>query len=516
MRVLLSSTALVAAMTLLCSSSSIVTAGATSKCASADLTVELRTGTVHGKVEPATPDVRQFLGIPYGEAPVGDLRFAPPRPAGHFGELNATSLPPSCMSYLTGKANVWTELVLQFNAFGLNSSGPVTEDCLTTNVWTPRGASRGAKLPVLIYIYGGSFRTGSSSIPYQIPAQWVQRTKDHIVVSFDYRTNIFGFPNAAGIEDGLQNVGLMDQRLAVEWVRDNIAAFGGDPDRIGLWGQSAGGISVAYYSYLHYEDPIVNSFIMDSGNELLDITSPDSAHSNFTFFAEQFGCGDLSPADELACMRTVDADEIEDFLHAYNDAGTTPTVTFAPVVDDITVFSDYYSRALAGNVSILPTLLGSNTQDGVPFVTYSIDGPNTTVALEVTLDYFFCPSFKSATTRTAAGAPVYRYEYAGNFSNISPVSWLGAWHGAELPLLFGTHSLFRNPSTALENATSVAMQDAWLGLVAGGEAGMAAQGWPVYDVNDGGLVRGFAAGGLAAQTTTVTDWEALCPDSFQP
>lgn len=200
-------------------------------CSQADLTVELKSGIVHGTVDSANPDVRQFLGIPYGKPPVGDLRFAPSEPAEPFGEFDATSLPLSCMQYLTSNAGIWTSEVLQFNEAGLNTTGPQSEDCLKISVWAPRGAKK--DLPVLLWIYGGSFKSGGTDVPYQIPTQWVQRTKDHIVVSFNYRVNIFGFPNAAGLDDDKQNLGLLDQRLAVEWVRDNIGAFGGDATRIG-------------------------------------------------------------------------------------------------------------------------------------------------------------------------------------------------------------------------------------------------------------------------------------------
>lgn len=323
-----------------------------SRSNSSDLAIEIQDGTVHGTVESSTPDVRQFLGIPYGKAPVGDLRFAPPQAVEPFGEINATSLPPSCMQYLTSNAGIWTSEVLEFNQGGLNgTTGPITEDCLTVSVWAPRGQQQ--DLPVLIWVYGGSFKTGGTNVPYQIPSQWVQRTQDHIVVVFNYRINLFGFPNAAGLDDDKQNLGLMDQRLAVEWVQNNIAAFGGDASRMSLWGQSAGAISVGYYSFAYPEDPIVSSFIMDSGSELLDITSADTTHSNFSFVAAQFGCGDLEPAEELSCMRQVDAYAIEDFLHSYLDAGTAPTVSFAPIVDEKTVFSDFYGRAMAGNVSTL-------------------------------------------------------------------------------------------------------------------------------------------------------------------
>jgi carboxylesterase type B len=210
-------------------------------CSYGDLTVKLDTGTVHGTVDAANPDVRQFLGIPYAKPPLGDLRFAPSEAIESFGEINADTLPPSCMQYLTSLPGIWTDIVLQFNQGGLNTTGRQSEDCLTISVWAPRGAKK--NLPVLLWIYGGSFKFGGENVPYQIPTQWVQRTKDHIVVSFNYRVNIFGFPNAAGLDEDKQNLGLLDQRLAVEWVRDNIAAFGGDAKRIGKSLQTYAGSS---------------------------------------------------------------------------------------------------------------------------------------------------------------------------------------------------------------------------------------------------------------------------------
>ncbi|KAK6069852.1 chlorogenic acid esterase precursor [Seiridium cupressi] len=508
----LSSVALLSSAALL---NAVPTLGSPTKqsCSKPDLTVQINSGTVLGAVDSANPDVRQFLGIPYAKPPLGDLRFAPSEAVESFGEFDATTLPPSCMQYLSSLPSIWNNEVNQFNQDGLNTTGRVSEDCLTISVWAPRGAKK--NLPVLLWIYGGSFKFGGESVPYQIPTQWVQRTQDHVVVSFNYRINIFGFPNAAGLDDDKQNLGLLDQRLAVEWVRDNIAAFGGDVNRIGLWGQSAGAISVAYYSYTYPKDPIVSSLLMDSGNEYLDITSVDTPHSNFTFMASQFGCGDLKPREELACMRRVDAFAITDFIHEYVDNGTTPEFSFAPITDEKTVFSDFYDRAVNGNIAALPTLMGSNRDDGVPFVPYSADGVNATLVRQVTMQYFFCPTYKSANNRVAAGAPVFRYEYSGNFSNISPKPWMGTWHNSELPLLFGTHSNYRGPSTALENATSIAMQDAWLSLVSGGEAATLGQGWPLYNVNSGSLMREFGRD-VAAQTTNFEDWESLCPETFQP
>lgn len=331
----------------------------TKPACSSDLKVHLQNGTVNGLVDSATPGVRQFLGIPYAQPPLGDLRFAPPQPlVKPYGEFNATKPPASCIQYASKIPNVYNQLVPEFLPYGLvGSPGPISEDCLTVSVYTPRGSKK-KDLPVMVFIYGGNFQYGGEEIPYLIPAEWVQRTQDHIVVTFNYRLNIFGYPNAAGIPLNEENPGLLDQRFAIEWVRENIAAFGGDTKRIGLWGESAGAISVGTYQYAYPQDPIVNTVLMDSGSEffpasVLYTSTVDTTHSNFTFVARNVGCGGLDPAAELACMRKVDALTIENFLQQYQDSLTQPPIAFIPIVDGRTFFADYNARAEAGEIAKL-------------------------------------------------------------------------------------------------------------------------------------------------------------------
>jgi len=206
------------------------------------LTVSTTSGHVHGKVDPALPNVHQFLGIPYAAPPIGELRWTAPQLLDQpNAQIEATELPVSCMQYLTNQGNsLYVRDVLEFNLQSLNRTGAISEDCLTVSVWAPSNATSGGQdghqwgaaggesegLPVLIFLYGGGFSTGGEDVPYQIPAQWVNRRPEHIVVSFNYRLNVFGFPNAAGL--GEQNFGLLDQRTAVLWCQKNIAAFGGD------------------------------------------------------------------------------------------------------------------------------------------------------------------------------------------------------------------------------------------------------------------------------------------------
>jgi len=331
------------------------------------LTVEISTGTLHGAFVPSNSCVRQFRGIPYGRAPIGDLRFEPPQPALPFGDIEVKKYAPSCPQYLMEiPPTIYTRYVPEYNLEGLNITSPnLSEDCLTLSVWSPANAPseqggpgflRRPLLPVLIYVYGGAFLTGGEDVPAQIPTQWIERTDAHIVVIANYRLNIFGFPNARGQPLEKQNLGLLDQRLAVEWVRDNIAAFGGDPNRITLWGQSAGAISVGFYQYAHAEDPIAKAFIMDSGSELLPIAfAPKPAFSNFTFVASQLGCGNLSAEAELACMKgtNITAKMVEDVIQDHNQNHFESFLFFRPVVDGINVFADYVAKARAGEIAKL-------------------------------------------------------------------------------------------------------------------------------------------------------------------
>ncbi|KAK2598765.1 hypothetical protein N8I77_012153 [Diaporthe amygdali] len=471
----------------------------------ASLSVQSTGGLVRGVIDSQLPSVRQFLGIPYAQPPIGDLRFAAPQPAGQFGTINTTSLPLSCpVSNASG--TIYSKYVLEFNLQGLNYTAPTSEDCLKLSVWAPTETPQDGGLPVLIFIYGGGFGTGGIDVPYQIPAQWVQRTQDHIVVTFNYRVNIFGFPGSAALPADGFNLGLLDQRMAVEWVAANIAAFGGDPDRMILWGQSAGAASAAVYGYSYPDDPLVRGLIQDSGTEaLVGSLHPEQVASNFSFVAAKLGCEGLVPAEELACMRQVPADDIENFLLAYSVAGKTPSLSFSPVVDEKLVFSNWSERALTGSIAKIPAILGTNKDEGA-FTPYDPTDPAQVAVFNQTLQgVFLCPAVMSTKIRAAAGLETYRYRYSGNFSNISPTTWLGAYHSSELPLLMGTHPNFRGNSTPEEYALSTFMQDAWVAFARDDGAALEALGWPRYDNSTaGGLIMQLGHGDTAH--TDTADW----------
>ncbi|KAF6792639.1 chlorogenic acid esterase precursor [Colletotrichum sojae] len=431
------------------------------------LTVKTTAGSVTGFINDRTPHVRQWLGVPHAEPPVGALRFLPPQPKKAFGNLTTTSYQPSCMQQLSNSSTPYTDVVPEFLI-----NGGQSEDCLYVNVYAPLNPV-GERLPVFVYIPGGGFTGGGADSLYKIPDQWIEKTQGHIFVIMNYRVNIFGFPSARAAP---LNAGLLDQRLVVEWTRDNIAAFGGDPEKIMLWGQSAGAMSVGMYGYAWHEDPIVSGLIADSG-AASTLTGVDPEHTTFTKFAGVVGCGNLSAEAELKCMQDLNAATIQTTL-SFGGTGTG----FRPVVDDVTAFVNSSQRLLEGKFADVPYVTGANSNEGASLGSYSRTGmlPG---QYENGLRSINCPVSQEAINREAAGLTTYYYEYAGNFSNISPLPWLGAMHSAELPIIFGTHFQYRGNSTEFEWEVAEIMQDLWLSFATNPSENPTATGgfsWPKY------------------------------------
>ncbi|CZT48213.1 related to triacylglycerol lipase V precursor [Rhynchosporium secalis] len=475
-------------------------------CSAIDsLQVKTTVGVSYGIINGTSPHVAQFLGIPYAEPPVGPLRWAAPVPKSPQHIIDATRFGASCPQIPDPYApDVYTADVQEYN-----TNSPTSEDCLNLNVWAPF-VKHSRKLPVVVWIFGGGFQAGGLDVEYQIPSQWVERTQSHIVVAINYRLNIFGFPNAAGQPHNEYNVGLLDQRLALEWVRSNIDSFGGDPSRITLWGQSAGASSVDYYNFAYINDPIVRGLIMDSGTALHPtMLAPDPSHSNFTSVAKQFGCGGLKPGAELQCMRKISFVDIENFLQS----GKLPSLNFSPVPDDVVVFSDYTARALAGKYTKLPAIIGSNSNEGVSLVRYSPGGVNMEDANYNTLSHFTCPAVQAAKDRHSLNVPTFRYLYAGNFTNISPRPWQSAYHASELPMIFGTSGIARGKSTPFQVAVSEAMQDMWLAFITSGTAGLNRRRWHAHQ--PGGSVLEFGSGDEVMRYLPNDDFEKIC-DGIEP
>jgi len=201
-------------------------------------TTRIQTGTLSGA--PPVNGVTAFLGIPYGAPPVGDGRWKPPQPPAKWeGVRKADAFGTSCMQNQAGSRLPWTEEFM--------TQGPIGEDCLCLNVWTA-ARTPGDRMPVMFWIYGGGFNEGSSSVAVYDGTELAR--KGVIVVSVNYRVGPLGFFTHPELTKESEhrssgNYGLLDQIAALRWVRDNIAAFGGDPKQVTVFGQSAGAISVA-------------------------------------------------------------------------------------------------------------------------------------------------------------------------------------------------------------------------------------------------------------------------------
>lgn len=166
------------------------------------LTIETTIGNITGIINGTTPSVRQFLSIPYAQPPVQELRFLPPQPLSTVDTLvniDATQFPPSCPQFVTRAPSIYNQyatawLPTQFDQSPVagESLDTSSEDCLYLAIWTPSNASETSSLPVLFFMTGGAFTTGGVDIGVQVPSQWVERTQSHIVVTINYRVNVFG------------------------------------------------------------------------------------------------------------------------------------------------------------------------------------------------------------------------------------------------------------------------------------------------------------------------------------
>lgn len=257
----------------------------------------------------------------------------------------------------------------------------------------------------------------------------------------------------------------------MEWVHDNIAAFGGDPDRITIFGQSAGGSSVDYYSYAWTSDPIVAGFIAESGNVFSPDSQADPIVSAEAWYSvtSTLSCGDANsdPTSVLSCMRSKDWQAIENAIPTSTGIASV-TAGFGPTIDNITVFSDYLAPSTAGELIKRPLLIGNNDNEasmfrvlfGLQGVTYS-DAEWDLLALVL----FTCSTGYRALVSVENQIPTWRYRWFGNFANLklTTVPDSGAWHGSEIPIIFGTDMDIQNlvARTPAESQIAAYTRGAW-------------------------------------------------------
>lgn len=501
------------------------------------LTVQTDTGTFTGLIDPDFPHTRQWRAIPFAEPPIASRRWLPPQKVvSSLKHRYATKFPASCPQFVSAVESMWnlplTKGNLIYNGAQNDTSGltgeATSEDCLYLAVWAPRKADIPKEgLPVLFFMTGGGFVMGGIELPWQIPTSWVERSKSHIVVAINYRLNIFGFPNARGLTE--QNLGILDQRAALEWVRDNIAAFGGDPTRIMQWGRSAGSSATDIHAYAYYKDPIAQSYYMESGTVFsTNPVKPDPVFSNFTFVARNVGCGnpcggqckneDEFGAAELDCMRQVSMIQISNFIGKYADEAKTPPLRFSITVDDRVVFSDYHARSGAGKFARRPAILSFTANEFsslMPWPKNDLEkGPDQATVTAFTVSGWACALFNSTVYRNRLDVPVFRFQYAAEFPNLNVYDWLGAYHNAETPLVFGTYGLLDHiaNTTKLQVEVSHSIQDRILAFAKDPFHGPQKLGWKpsISDPSDGRYLRFGGSSGKAWVNVDSVEIDGAC------
>lgn len=426
-------------------------------------------------------NVITFKGIPFARPPVGELRWTAPRPPIPWNTVfAAASYGHDCM-----------QKPFPQDAAPLRTSP--SEDCLVLNVWRPVSAT--PKLPVMVWIYGGGFVNGGSS-PAEYDGKEFAR-QGVVFVSFNYRLGRFGFfahPALSASETGPKgNYGFLDQIAALKWVKTNIAAFGGDPDNVTLFGESAGGYSVHTLLTSPLARNLFAKAIIESGGgrgQLMgpkylhrDLPNAPSAETVGMSFAKSVGIVGTGP-QALAKLRALSADEVTAGLGLMN-LGSSSSTYSGPMIDGVMVVEDPQTAYLAGRESHIPIMIGANSDDiGV--------GAQTMEQLMVE------PARFVASTLSSQGISTYEFRFA-YVADSQRASWtIGAPHATEIPYVFNTVSAHYGPALSNRDAAVARVANAYWANFAktGNPAGTGLAPWPAYNPSDDILME-FSADGRA-------------------
>ena len=349
------------------------------------------------------------------------------------------------------------------------------------------------------------FAGGNTNTPFA-NGQYLANNTDIIVVSVNYRLNIFGFPGGPNTDT---NLGLRDQRLAVQWLQKNIFAFGGDAKKMVIAGQSSGGAAVDWWSYAYPQDPIVHGLMSTSGNAFsFPLNSPSKQVENWSLVSSLVGCNTTTNATTtLSCMRNIPWPTLS---LAASKIPPTPggspvrsTPPFYPVVDNETVFSPstYLTLASSRKFAHLPYLHGhDDNEQGYYVIPAFAQGRNVTneQAQKFLLESFTCPVSYQARARTAAGVNTWVFRYFGDWDDTRLYPTSGAYHGSELHAILGgaedASGLLMEPA---QRDTVALVQRAVAAFTEDPEKGLLELGWPVFQPGReswGEIAKGSRAG----------------------
>ncbi|HSC33701.1 MAG TPA: carboxylesterase/lipase family protein [Thermodesulfobacteriota bacterium] len=488
-------------------------------------------GTSNGKA------VNAYLGIPFAETTGGRNRWKAPVPkAAWDGALRATRLGPACPQDTT---------VMY----------PQSEECLSVNVWTPGEVSPFPRA-VMVFIYGGAFIYGYNADPLYDGA-YTAAYGDVVVVSMNYRLGALGF--LSGIKDRKTgeeikgNFGVLDQILALEWVRDNVGAFGGDPDKVTIYGESAGAMSVGLHLLSSpRSEPLFRAGIMESNPLGLPYKNLKQSRSIAGKFASNLGC----PVDDVGCMRAallevvLDAQQQKDFIWPALFHGIRDMLVWAPVIDGEVLIEQPIEAAASGRLT-KPVIIGTNANEALIFVEltktalgwktvsdfdyrltmdfifrdrglrekiydkYPPDGKdNTGLISNVLTDYLFtCPSLDAA-SHASREAWSYIFDHVPSFNVWPgvPACAEAVCHAAELSFVFHTPEGRRGKFTPQENALSNLMVGYWADFAKNLNPDGGANAWSEFNPASLNLVFVTPVKDIQAKPDTTSDcafWDGV-------
>jgi len=460
------------------------------------LQVKTKSGKVQGKA--ADGGVRAFLGIPYAQPPVGPLRWKPPVAAAKWkGVKDATAFGSHCM-----QLPLFADMVFR--------DPGISEDCLTLNVWTS-AADKKDKLPVMVWIYGGGFEGGGSSEPRQDGANLAKNGV--VVVSMNYRLGIFGFfahPDltAESPVKASGDYGLMDQTAALRWVRDNIAAFGGDPAKVTIFGESAGSFAVSSQMASPLAKGLFIRAIGESGGAFASGTLPYKPLAEAEAQDADFAKTVLN-ATTIAQLRAIPAQQLL-------DAKTPPGMRIAPDIDGYflpqsvdAIFAAHKQNDVAliagwnGNETGIASKTtaesfkaeaqkkyGDQATEFLSLYPASTDAEAIQSASAYNADtWIVFSTWKWLEAAVADGTqPVYRYR----FDQVSPPDRFhpagnAAYHSSEITYVFGSLDLLKGYAWRPEDyKTSELVQKYWTNFAKTGDPnGDGLAKWPSYKGDTG-------------------------------
>lgn len=443
--------------------------------------VKIETGTLQGVVDSAS-GVFVFRGIPYAAPPIGELRWRAPQPAAKWsGVRDASKLGHNCMQHQPyGDIDPFT--------------AGVSEDCLYLNVWTT-SLKENAKKPVMVWIHGGGFWAGFGGEERHNGAPLAK--KGAVVVTLNYRLGAFGFLAepalaSASPNDPVGNYGLLDQIAALRWVKRNIERFGGDPSRVTIFGESAGGMSVGSLIASPLAKGLFHRAILESGTGMnaIGVNTRDGAQAVAKQFAESLhvtGTG----ADLVKALRAVDA---KDILNASLHIGPPGAPQFWPVVDGWVLPHAVDTALMRGSANLVPVIVGTNRDEGD--------------------EWMAAPSRAFARLTSAKGIPTYLYIFS-RVAEDSVNQKRGAYHSAEIIFVFGRPKPL-DPgagTTAYDSTLAAAMSDYWVAFATSGDPnGPPTAGkwpkWPKYDPKTDALLE------IGPQIAARTDFKRAVYDSL--